>query len=121
MIPGLVVVVVYSVLCLGTCNPIGCRNTVALIGIACSILSTLTSYSICWLATLESTAYHVVIFIFIFLLNLNNMHSFSAIIDSLNENTNILYYLQTVLKIAGQSVFLSAISGATSIVIAVFI
>ena len=121
MIAGLVVVIVYSMLLLGTCDPVGCRNTVALVGIACSILATLSSYTICTLAALESTAYHILIFIFIFLLNLNNMHSFSAIIDSMSIDLPLVIYMSTVMKVTGSNVFLGAISSFSAIVISLFI
>lgn len=121
MIAGLIVVIVYSMLLLGTCNPVGCRSTVALIGVLCSILSAVTSYSICSLVTLHTTTYHIVIFIFVMLLNLNNMHSFSAIVDSLNIYTPFSVYMQSVMKVAGHSVFLSGLSSLSAILISIFV
>ena len=55
---SIVLIVSYSMLFLGSCSPIHCRLTLALVGIVCIFLSYLAGFGLCFINDLEVTNIH---------------------------------------------------------------
>lgn len=77
-------IVLYSVLVLGNCHPVGCRVLAPLVGIFCTALAFVLSYGLCCFFQLKVTSIHNLLPFLLLGIGADDMYVIAAVADQVN-------------------------------------
>ncbi len=120
---SIALIVIYSLIVLGTCSPNGCRSAVAAVGILSSLLAYVSSYGLCCMFGLNVTGIHNLLPFLLLGIGVDDMYVITAVADQVNPRMTRSRRMEKTLRLAGVSILITSltdcvaflVSGATNL------
>lgn len=103
-------IVVYSLIVLGTCTPIGCRSAAAAIGVLCTMLAFVSSYGLCCCFGLHVSGIHNLLPFLLLGIGADDMYVITAVADQINPLMTMSNRMGKTLKLAGVSILITSLT-----------
>lgn len=101
---------IYSLIVLGTCSPIGCRSAAAIIGVLCSLLAYGCSFGLCSIFGLDNTGIHNLLPFLLLGIGVDDMYVITAVADQVNPHMTKWRRMGKTLRIAGVSILITSLT-----------
>ncbi len=114
---GIVLFFCYGLLLFGTCNPIGCKCILALMGTLSSVIGYLASYGFCSVCGIKVTDIHLLLPFLLLSIGADNIYVLSLVSEQWNPKLSKLKKMEKTMKVGGTSVFITSLAQSAAFLV----